>query len=281
MNRTFHAPAKINLWLRVFNADSSGYHPVDTLFCAIGLADRLDIRDGEGLQLEVSGADVGPIESNLAYRAASMFFEAIGKAPDVAIHLQKNIPSGAGLGGGSSDAAATLLALQERHDHPIKLEWLSEMAARIGSDVPFFLCGSPLARGAGRGEQLTPLPPFEERHVLVVIPNFAIATGDAYRWLDDSALLTDPDEPLQLPVGWHDVERQSTNSFEMVLFQRYPVLRRICDFLRENGAGIAHVSGSGSAVFGLFASEAAARAAEVVVGMDPTLRTYVCRTLAD
>jgi 4-diphosphocytidyl-2-C-methyl-D-erythritol kinase len=280
MTRTYYAPAKINLWLRVFTADSSGYHPLDTLFCAIGFTDQLDVRDGSGLQLEVSGADVGPIENNLVHRAAVMFYEAIGKRPNVALHLHKSIPSGAGLGGGSSDAATALMALQERHSHPIEPRLLSDIGARIGSDVPFFLSGATLARGAGRGDRISPLPPFPERHVLLVVPNFAIATADAYRWLDASGLLSDPGEALPAPAHWEDVDRNSTNTFEMVLFQRFPVLRRVCDFMRENGAGSAHVSGSGSAVYGLFTSETAARTAESVIAMDPTLRTYVCRTLA-
>jgi 4-diphosphocytidyl-2-C-methyl-D-erythritol kinase len=280
MTRMYYAPAKINLWLRVFNADSSGYHPLDTVFCAIGLTDTLEVHDGNGLQLEVSGSDVGPIESNLVYRAAVMYYEAIGQSPDVALHLKKRIPSGAGLGGGSSDAATTLLALQERHGHPIDGNLLSDIAAHIGSDVPFFLSGSTLARGAGRGDRLSPLPPFAERHVLLVVPDFPIATADAYRWLDESGMLEATGEPLPAPKQWSDVDKSSINTFELVLFQRFPLLRRVCDFMRENGAGTAHVSGSGSAVFGLFDSEAAARTAESVVAMDPSLRTFICRTLA-
>jgi 4-diphosphocytidyl-2-C-methyl-D-erythritol kinase len=99
-------------------------------------------------------------------------------------------------------------------------------------------------------------------------------------WTKAACSLDAPAEPLPAPTQWSDVERNSINTFELVLFQRFPVLRRVCDFMRENGAGSAHVSGSGSAVFGLFASEAAARTAESVIAMDPTLRTYICRTLA-
>jgi 4-diphosphocytidyl-2-C-methyl-D-erythritol kinase len=281
MTRTYYAPAKINLWLRVFTPDSSGYHPVDTLFCAVGLSDRIDVEDADGLQVDVSGADVGPVEKNLVYRAASLYFDAIGAPPNVRLHLHKNIPHGAGLGGGSSDAATTLLALQDRNANPLNTTFLSDLAARVGSDVPFFLCGSSLARGSGRGEKLEPLAPLPERQMLIVVPDFPIATAAAYRWLDESGILGEPEGPLPAPSNWPDVDQRSTNTFELVLFQRFPALRRVCDFLRDNGARCAHVSGSGSAVFGLFDSADSANAARQVLAMDPTLRTIETHTLSD
>jgi 4-diphosphocytidyl-2-C-methyl-D-erythritol kinase len=135
MTRTFFAPAKINLWLRVFAPDASGYHPLDTLFCAIDLRDQLDVGDGPGLHLDVSGIEVGEVEDNLVYRAAHAYFECIGKSPDVQLKLQKNIPAGAGLGGGSSDAAATLIALQERNDWALPHDEMMSLAAQLGSDI--------------------------------------------------------------------------------------------------------------------------------------------------
>lgn len=280
MTRTYYAPAKINLWLRVFSPDESGYHPLDTLFCAIALQDQLDVDDADDLELQVSGADVGPIENNLVFRAAHAYFEMIGKAPNARFHLHKQIPSGAGLGGGSSDAATALIALQDRNDHVASQEDLLTLAAHLGADVPFFLVRSPMALARGRGEVLQPIDPLPERAVIVVLPDFAIATRDAYRWLDESGILTGAEPEWPVPAYWDDVELRSINTFEEVLFDRYPGLRRVRDFMRDNGAGIAHVSGSGSAVFGIFSDIAAANAAQRVLALDSTLKVYLTHTLS-
>jgi 4-diphosphocytidyl-2-C-methyl-D-erythritol kinase len=118
MTQTYYAPAKVNLWLRVFRSDHTGYHPLDTLFCAIDLSDRIEINPAAaGIQLHVLGADLGPPETNLAYRAALEYYHAIGAAPAIEMVLHKRIAAGAGLGGGSSDAATVLRALQQMHDH--------------------------------------------------------------------------------------------------------------------------------------------------------------------
>jgi 4-diphosphocytidyl-2-C-methyl-D-erythritol kinase len=278
MSSTWYAPAKINLWLRVFAGDASGYHPLDTLFCAIDLCDRLDITDADGIHLDVTGADVGPAESNLAYRAAHEYFLTLGRPPRISMKLHKNIPAGAGLGGGSSDAATVLRALQQLHDDALPQADLLALAARLGSDVPFFLCGSPLARARGRGERLDPLPPLTARTVLLVIPDFAIATRDAYRWLDGSGTLQPHGEPWPAPRNWPEVERRATNTFESVLFARYPLLREVCGELTRAGATMARVSGSGSAVFGVFAAATDALAAQRVLAVNPLLRCHLTRT---
>lgn len=278
MTSTWYAPAKINLWLRVFAGDASGYHPLDTLFCAVDLCDRLDIGIAEGIHLEVNGADLGPVESNLAYRAAHEYFLTLGRPPRISIKLHKNIPAGAGLGGGSSDAAAVLRALQQLHHDALPQADLLALAARLGSDVPFFLCDSPLARAHGRGELLEPLPPLPARSVLLVIPDFAIATRDAYRWLDESGALQPPAEQWPGPRDWQEVEKRAINSFETVLFERYPLLHEVCGELRRAGAAVALVSGSGSALFGVFADAADALAAQRVLAAHARLRCHLART---
>ena len=279
MTRTCYAPAKINLWLRVFPSDASGFHPLDTLFCAIDLADRLDISDADGLQLDVSGADVGPRAANLAYRAAQEYFLATGIPPHSAIRLHKIIPAGAGLGGGSSDAAAVLRVLQEQHDGALPQDDLLALAARLGSDVPFFLCGSPWARAGGRGEKLDPLPALPPRALLVVVPELMVATRDAYQWLDESGTLAAASAPWPPPESWEDVAARARNSFEPVLFDRFPILRELRDALRRAGAAIAMLSGSGSALFGVFADEAAATAAHRALVVTPHARIFRARTL--
>jgi 4-diphosphocytidyl-2-C-methyl-D-erythritol kinase len=279
MTRTYRAPAKINLWLRVFPADDTGYHPLDTLFCAIDLQDEVAIGPGDGIQLGVTGADVGPIESNLAYRAAQEYFRAIGASPNISIELHKNIPAGAGLGGGSSDAAAVLRALQEQHDHALPTQTEKAIAARLGSDVPFFLCGSSWARARGRGEILEVVPSLPRRQVLVLKPDFPIATRDAYRWLDESDMLTRASAPLSPPTSWGDVAINATNTFEGVLFERYPILREMRDALNDSGAAISLVSGSGSALFGIFEEPEKATAAYRTWTGRPDVGSWLINTL--
>jgi len=137
------APAKVNLSLRVLARERSGYHQLETLFCALELRDEIEIERGGGaLSLQVEGAELGPPEENLVHRAAVAFHDAAGIRPDTRIRLRKRIPAGAGLGGGSSDAAATLAALNALHGAPLGPTHLLRLGAELGSDVPFFLCGS-------------------------------------------------------------------------------------------------------------------------------------------
>lgn len=253
MTRIYYAPAKINLWLRIFPSDDSGYHSLDTLFCAIDLRDRIEITTGsDGVQLAVQGPNLGPVQSNLAYRAASAYYHELGRPPAIRIALHKTIPAGTGLGGGSSDAATVLRGLQELHGSQLSEPNLVAIASRLGSDVPFFLCATPLALATGRGEVLTALPPLEPRIVLVLIPSFPIATRDAYRWLDESGTLQPPTDASVCPQNWHDVERRAVNDFEPVIFARHPQLAHLRNSLRTSGADIALLSGSGSAVFGVY-----------------------------
>jgi 4-diphosphocytidyl-2-C-methyl-D-erythritol kinase len=263
------APAKINLWLRVFAPDETGYHPLDTLFCAIDLADEIEIAEGDdGIELIVRGADVGPADKNLAHRAAAEYFTATGISPRIRIVLQKNIPAGAGLGGGSSDAAAVLLALNELNGNVLPLADLMAMGARIGSDVPFFMCGSRVAHATGRGEVLTGLPPLPRAPAIIVAPKFSIATAQAYGWLDEARAYEVETQraAASTPADWSGVAQRAFNSFESVLFARIPELARARDEIRRTGAEIAMVSGSGSALFGIYESAAHCEKAAALLG---------------
>lgn len=256
-NRRYHAPAKINLWLRIFAPDQTGYHPLDTVFCALELADVLTFENiDDGIDVVVRNADVGPTERNLAYRAALEFYQNTGLKPGIRITLDKNIPAGAGLGGGSSDAATVLRVLNELHDGVVSNDDLLAMAALLGSDVPFFLCGSSLAHATGRGEMLQALPPLPRAPLLVVTPEFGVSTPAAYRWLDEARAFRTEVTEFSAPMDWNDVVGQATNDFERVLFARHPELQQLRDQLLESGARLAMVSGSGSALFGLYATEA-------------------------
>lgn len=294
------APAKVNLRLRVGARKPSGFHSLDTLFCSLQLADSVVLRGGEGPepQLAVGYArplmeapDMGPPAANLAVQAARAFMERAGLERGPAIRLVKRIPAGAGLGGGSSDAAAVLRAM--RRFYPADLGTgdldagdVMALAAELGSDVPFFVMGAPFAHGTGRGDRLAALAPLPARPVVVVIPDFPVATAEAYRWLDqdrDQEGTAAPDLPDQPTHGrnltWDAVAEQAVNDFEGSVFERHPRLPAIRDRLREAGARPTLLAGSGSTVFGVFDRAGSARsAADALMAADPSLRVLVTRT---
>jgi len=197
------------------------------------------------------------IPDNLAERAARMVMEAAGKTGSVRLNLQKNIPTGAGLGGGSSDAAAVLLALPVLMGAKLPMEHLSDLAARLGSDVPFFLYGGT-ALGLGRGEELYPLPDQPAKQALLVAPAVHSSTADAYR--DLSASLTKVALQNKLNTfrqgvwgaGSDGNKSSLINDFEDVVFARHPELESVSDRLRRAGASQVAMTGSGSAIFGIF-----------------------------
>lgn len=271
MRVTVAAPAKVNLWLRVGPPQPSGYHDLSTLFCALDLADTLVLRkrppEEEGL-LEVTCApplesipDLGPEASNLVVRAARSFLERAGIEEAMHIQLIKRIPAGGGLGGGSSDGGSVLRALRRMYPGTVGDEELLEVAAGLGSDVPFFLRGLPLARGAGRGERLTAAGTLPPRPVVLVIPPFPVSTAEAYEWLDeDRGDSPGVREELQeerhgggLELTWEQVAARAGNDFEGPVFGRHPELGDLRDALRALGARPALLAGSGSTVFGVFA----------------------------
>jgi len=259
------APAKVNLRLRVLGRRVDGYHEIDTLFQAIDLADEVSVRLGEpGIRLQVSGADVGPVTENLAYRAAERFAADFGLVDGVDITLVKHVPAGAGLGGGSSDAAAVLSCLAFLLGVGAHDARLTESAAVLGSDVPFFLGESPLARGRGRGERLDPLRPLPSADLVIVSPPVHVATAGAYAALAAARRggTLEPAGETPMPRGWADVAACAANDFQSIIVGRHPEVGRALGALTSAGATFAMMSGSGSSVFGMFASrDAAARAA--------------------
>jgi 4-diphosphocytidyl-2-C-methyl-D-erythritol kinase len=263
------APAKINLWLRVLAQEASGYHSLESLFCAISLHDTLRVERGSGeIQLEVeANAELGPIEENLAYRAARRFFlERRGLEDGVRIRLHKRIPAAAGLGGGSSDAAATLLALNSLFGDPFSADQLIQMGIELGSDVPFFLGGSPLALGWSRGERLLALPPLPPRPVLVAHPGVPMPTGAAFQRVAElrggvyrprTARLT-----LRDVGDWDAIARLAANDFQEPADETIGTLPDARRRMRLAGASIALLAGSGASIFGVFPdAEARDRAA--------------------
>jgi 4-diphosphocytidyl-2-C-methyl-D-erythritol kinase len=263
------ALAKINLGLRILDARPDGFHELRTVFQTISLADSLDIAFTPGRQTAVEVvSDVEIAGGNIAERAARLALDAMSVKGRVEIRLRKRIPMGAGLGGGSSDAAAVLLALPALAARPLAMDQRTELAAALGSDVPFFLLGGR-AVAFGRGTELYPLPEGPASYALVVSPGIHVSTAGAYHDLDAARRLTS--EALQNIISsfqsfvWEEAESPRArcgNDFESVVFARHPRLRTLKRLLDQLGANPAMLSGSGSALYGVFASrEEAERAA--------------------
>lgn len=258
---TLACPAKLNLFLRVLAREADGYHGVETLFCRAGLADTLAVeRTGGGIALEVSGADLGPVEENLAWRAADAVLAATGRRFGVRMHLEKRIPAGGGLGGGSSDAAAALLAVNRLAGDAVPRAELLHLAARLGADVPFLASGAPLALAWGHGERLLALPPLPVRPALLLLPGIPVATAEAYRWVDEiraaagrrGVVLLDP----ALLGNWSDIARIAGNDFEAAVFARHPPIRAAFEALAATGPFLCRMSGSGSTLFAVYRNDA-------------------------
>ncbi len=260
------AQAKVNLALRVGPRGPDGYHELATIFARIDLADDVvvrTLRSGITVRVLRSGMpdeSVGPPERNLALRAARAYMDDAAWPSGCAIDIEKRIPVGAGLGGGSADAGTVLRALDSLSPAPLGRERLMRIAASLGADVPFFTLGAPLALGTGRGDVVHVLEPLASRWLALVQPRFAVSTADAYAWFDEDrerAALTARDaETLRAAArDWDTVAAVATNDLQPAVAARHPVIESYCDTLRRGGAAIAMMSGSGSAVFGVFADE--------------------------
>jgi 4-diphosphocytidyl-2-C-methyl-D-erythritol kinase len=259
------AHAKVNLDLRVLGTRPDGYHELRTVFQTIDLHDTLTCTGGPGpFTLRCPTPGVPLDATNLVWKAAAALWKALGRQDeprDTVVAIEKRIPVAAGLGGGSADAAAALQALA-RLWGDVPQPVLREVAAGLGADVPFFLSGGT-ALGLGRGEEIYPLVDLPRHFVVVVRPPFGVSTAEAYAWYDEdrAAGLREPRELQILPVPWPSRAAEMINDLEGPVVRRHPEVGTLKIALREHGALAAAMSGSGSAVFGLFRSRAdAARA---------------------
>ncbi len=247
------APAKINCFLRVLAKEESGYHQIETLYNAVDFCDEIELhRTERDVSVEVVGPSVGPDEVNLAYRAAEALLDAGGMTTGVHISLTKNIPVGAGLGGGSSDAGATLRALNVLLGEPFSADALLQIAGRLGADVPFFTSGAGAALGWGRGERLLPIPGARVWPVLLALPSLHISTAEAYEYLNVQECVTPACLVLDTLGQPETLAALAVNDFEVSVFERHPELRKLGEALQEASATTARLSGSGAALFGLF-----------------------------
>jgi 4-diphosphocytidyl-2-C-methyl-D-erythritol kinase len=248
------ALAKINLDLRVLGARPDGFHELRTIFQTISLADTVEIAFTPARKTTIDLHDSLRIADNLMVRAARLAMEAMRVTGRVAMTLTKRIPMGAGLGGGSSDAAAVLLALPVLAGRALDLPKLSSLAEQLGSDVGFFLLGGT-AVGIGRGSELFPLPDSPARHAVVVAPGVQINTAQAYRDLSPRLTMESQQNKIfsfQSQTWDRDSLASAANDFEAVVFEQHPALAAVKKRLVRSGATLAMMTGSGSAVFGLF-----------------------------
>ncbi len=279
-----HACAKINLGLNVLGKRPDGYHDIESIFIEVDLCDDVQVSLADTLTVECEPPVTTSMSDNLVYKAADALRTALAM-PDkgAKIAVTKRIPTGGGLGGGSSDAAATLMALYELWTEttpstPEAQRLLRSIAAAIGSDVPFFLEGG-IAYVTGRGEQLQPLDLHLPWTVLLVLPGIHIDTPSAYSTLGitERRPAHHLDEKITQAIENNDTLRSAfTNDFERSAFEQHPALSTICQRLREQGADYAAMSGSGSTLFGLFASVDNAERAQSAF---PDLPTYICRPI--
>ena len=267
-----NAHAKINWSLRVTGRRADGYHDIETLFQSISLHDTITIMQSDQWMITCDDPTVPCDETNLIMRAA----RAIG-APPLYVALQKRIPTGGGLGGGSSDAAATLIAVNQMCSLRTPVAKLREVALSLGSDVPFFLTGGT-AYATGRGEQITPLPDVASIPLLLICPPERVATAEAY------GLIRKFSKPLGLDrcraIAGGDLlahQDQLVNDFEEPVFTRTPGLRDLRDRLLRSGAVWAHMSGSGSTIVGAFRDQSSRDAARSTF---PDVRTEPAETLS-
>jgi 4-diphosphocytidyl-2-C-methyl-D-erythritol kinase len=251
------AQAKINLFLRVVAREETGYHQLETLFARIELADAVRVAtDTSVREVACHGMDAGPPERNLARRAADAYAAETGWPRGYRIEIEKRIPIGGGLGGGSADAGAVLRALNALAPKPLPAVQLATLAFALGADVPFLCSEAALALAWGRGERLLELRPLPRREVLLVLPPFGVPTAAAFGWLADVRHDQPPRAPAPMTLDmldrWEAVARLADNDLELPVIVRHPEIGTCLEAVAEAGARIARMSGSGSTVYGVF-----------------------------
>lgn len=262
MQKTVQARAfaKINAGLKILAKRPDGFHEIRTIYQTVGLADRVQISVSsgkQGIRLECRHPELASARENLVYRAAELWRRARGFQGGISLRLEKKIPMGAGLGGGSSDAATTLLALERLTGNHLDLPVRLGLASKLGSDVPLFLLGGRVL-GCGRGEEVYPLTDLPARHCLIVFPGFSVSTKEAYRALGLRLTAQQGDRKMN-PLGKRppfplDAWGPAENDFEWFVFARWPELASVKRQLIRAGAETASLTGSGSALYAVYES---------------------------
>jgi len=283
---TVFAPAKINLILRILDRRPDGFHNLWSIMQTVALEDEVQIKlraDRQDIQLTCDAMQLAADQSNLVYRAAAAVLARAQRSIGLDIALRKRIPMGAGLGGGSSDAAATIIGLNLL----LQLKWsptqMADVGHSLGSDVPFFLF-APSSCVAGRGETVRPIVVEGVRWVVLVNPGFGVDTKWAYQELAATRTAVMPlslaqrELDRQLQVSWPRLVAAAENDFEEPVFAAYEQLRKIKRSLQAHGAELALLSGSGATVFGVFADEGRARLAQAHFMRENLMKVFVVPT---
>ena len=254
---SIRAHAKINLDLRVVGTRPDGFHELRTVFQAIALHDEIQCVPREGpFAIECNASGVPLDQTNLIWRAGDALAQSLGRPTplaDIVVRLHKHIPLQAGLGGGSANAAAALVGLAAAWRATVTPSQLTDIAATVGADVPFFLSGGT-ALGLGRGDEIYPLADLPRHWIVLLIPGFGVSTPDAYAWYDRDREMGHAAgrEPQYVPGPWPSRAAQMINDLEGAIARHHPEIDQMKAALRRSGAIAAAMSGSGSTVYGLF-----------------------------
>ena len=254
------AYAKINLTLDILGKREDGYHEIESVMQQITLCDdvEIDVETGEDWKLECDWEEVPTDSSNLAWKAAGLFYKSIGKDPQgITIRITKRIPMGAGLAGGSADAAAVLRALNRHEGEPYTIWDLARLSAKVGSDVPFCVLGGTCL-ATGRGEILTQLLPMPQCFYCIAKPEFSVSTRELYAAFDRAEVVYHPDNKgMQKSLDQHDLMHVAGyvgNVMEPIVSTEHPEIQEIKTIMNDCGASGTAMTGSGSAVYGIFDS---------------------------
>ncbi len=263
---TTSAFAKINLSLDILGKLPNGYHSVEMVMQQIPLCDEVTVTidDGDGIKLTCNKSDVPTDNKNTAYKAAQLFLEKTGICAKIKIHIDKNIPAGAGMAGGSTDAAAVLKLLNQAFNCPLSKDELLEICLKIGADVPFcFMGGCALSQGIG--EILTPVSPLKNAYLVIAKPQFSVSTKWVYQNFKMENVRNRPNTKLVIDsISSGNIKllnEYSANVLESVTENTYPVISEYKELLNENGSVFSMMSGSGPTVFGIFDNEIMAETA--------------------
>lgn len=255
----YYAYSKINLGLQVLNLRNDGYHNINTVFYLLNLHDQIDFCESDRIEIETSPDLNIPLEENLIYKAGKTFFDSFRVNGGFKAMVKKNIPSGGGLGGGSSDAATTVIALNRMYGTAGAYSSLLHIVNQVGSDCAFFLSGARAAKGTGRGEILKLLPYDLVCKIAIVNPGIHVSTPQAYKLLNRTEGEIKEINFAAIYEKYHlkpsKFKDKITNDFEEPVFAMHPEIRKVKEKLYEIGADFALMSGSGSTVFGLFTSD--------------------------
>jgi 4-diphosphocytidyl-2-C-methyl-D-erythritol kinase len=277
---TVHAPAKINLALKILRKRADGYHDIKSILQKVSLYDTLSLKRSplQGITVTADDPSIPTDSRNLAYRAADLLLKQQKITPGISIHIKKRIPAGAGLGGGSSNAAATLTGLNKLLRCNLTETELLRLGVEIGADVPFFIYDKPSALAEGIGEQLSPVTIQVPLWLVIVFPGFSISTKWAY---ENYRVLTNEGKNIRIPPYFeqlNSVLHILSNDLENVVTKQYPEIQEIKHTLIQAGACGSLMSGSGSSVFGIFPDEQQAQEALTLLGT-PANRVFIAHSL--